>query len=98
MSEDAPDEARFLDLVAEMQAKDAGLTSVQAALLVAAEQAIARDSRTFSRIFGMAHALVLRELTTLIETRDLLHVTRRDERTMRLYYELAGGARAVIHE
>lgn len=87
MSEDAADEARFLALVAAAQAKDPDLTSVQAAILIAAGQGIACDSRSFARIFGVAHALVLRELSALIDTRDLLRVTRRDERTMRLHYE-----------
>jgi phage regulator Rha-like protein len=83
----AADEAQFLALVTAAEAKDPLLTPVQAALLVAAEQDIARDSRSFAKIFGIAHALVLRELTALIERGEVLRTVKRDERTMRLLYE-----------
>ena len=62
------------------------LTPVQAGILVAADQKIARDSRTFARIFGMAHAIVLRELNALLQSSNLLTVTKRDARTLRTHY------------
>lgn len=62
------------------------LTPVQAGILVAADQKIALDSRTFARIFGVAHAIVLRELNALLQSTDLLTVTKRDARTLRTHY------------
>ncbi|MBB2674446.1 hypothetical protein CPT32_12205 [Rhizobium sophoriradicis] len=89
MSEEASDAGRFLDLVAAAQARNAGLTSIQAGLLVAAELNIATDSRSFARKLGIAHALVLRELNALAERDDTLEIVKRDPRTMRVFYRLA---------
>lgn len=82
-----PDAEFFLHLVERTITKHSQLTPVQGAILVAAKQEIARDSRTFARLFGMAHAIVLRELNALVQSTDLLTVTRRDARTMRTHYQ-----------
>ncbi|MGO8396550.1 hypothetical protein ACC760_39140, partial [Rhizobium ruizarguesonis] len=58
---------RFLALVAAAQVRDIRLTSIQAGLLVSADLGIARDSRAFARLLGIAHSLVLRELNVLAE-------------------------------
>ncbi len=88
MSEEAFDVDRFLALVAAAQGRDVGLTSIQAGLLVAAELGIARDSRAFARLLGVAHALVLRELNDLAEREGVLQIVKRDLRTMRVHYAL----------
>ncbi|NEJ19024.1 hypothetical protein GR247_02410 [Rhizobium leguminosarum] len=88
MSEEASDVDRFLALVAAAQGRDVGLTSIQAGLLVAAELGIARDSRAFARLLGVAHALVLRELNDLAEREGVLQIVKRDLRTMRVHYAL----------
>jgi len=62
------------------------LSTLQAAVVAADEMDIAHDSRSFARIFGVAHALVLREVSALDETGTLLKVTRREPRTMRTHY------------
>ncbi|MBX4909035.1 MULTISPECIES: hypothetical protein [Rhizobium] len=80
---------RFLALVAATQDGDAALTSLQAGLLVAAELGIASDSRSFARMLGIAHALVLRDLSALTERDDKLRIVKRDPRTMRVHYSLA---------
>ncbi|WP_212733785.1 hypothetical protein [Thalassospira povalilytica] len=82
----APDAAMFLHLVERLMATQPELTPVQAGILVAAREDIARDSRTFARLFGMAHAIVLRELNALVQSGDLLTVTKRDARTLRTHY------------
>ena len=82
----APDAAMFLHLVERLMATQPELTPVQAGILVAAREDIARDSRTFARLFGMAHAIVLRELNALLQSTDLLTVTKRDARTLRTHY------------
>ncbi|MGO8113128.1 hypothetical protein AB9F43_00985 [Rhizobium leguminosarum] len=88
MSEEASEADRFLALVAAAQGRDTRLTSIQAGLLVAAELGIARDSRAFARMLGIAHSLVLRELNVLAEREGVLQIVKRDPRTMRVYYTL----------
>ena len=96
MSENEDDAELFLSLVAGMQARDSRLTPLQAALIVAAELGIARDSRTFARVVGVAHALALRELNALVNMGGPLRVTKREMRTLRTHYvprdEAAGAA------
>ncbi|MBY3088791.1 hypothetical protein E0I74_18540 [Rhizobium laguerreae] len=94
MSEEASDADRFLALVAAAQGREIRLTSIQAGLLVAAELGIARDSRAFARLLGIAHSLVLRELNVLGEREGVLQIVKRDLRTMRVHYTLPprGGA------
>lgn len=84
--EDRDQSERFLALVAERQAKDSRLTSLQAALIVAAEADIAHDTRTFARLLGVAHALVLRELNALVEMGGPLRIVKREARTLRSFY------------
>ncbi|MBA5800683.1 hypothetical protein [Rhizobium changzhiense] len=91
MSGEAAEVDRFLALVAAAQGRDNRLTSIQAGLLVAAELEIARDSRTFARMLGIAHSLVLRELNALAEREGVLQIVKRDLRTMRVYYTLPPG-------
>ncbi|ASR09840.1 hypothetical protein CHY08_22150 (plasmid) [Rhizobium leguminosarum bv. viciae] len=86
MNEEASDADRFLALVAAAQGRDIRLTSIQAGLLVAAELGIARDSRAFARLLGIAHSLVLRELSDLAEREGVLQIVKRDLRTMRVHY------------
>ncbi|MGO7332248.1 hypothetical protein [Rhizobium leguminosarum] len=88
MSEGASDADRFLALVAAAQGRDNELTSIQASLLVAAELGIARDTRTFARMLGIAHSLVLREVNALAEREGVLQIVKRDTRTMRVHYTL----------
>lgn len=88
MSEEASEVDRFLALVAATQGRDARLTSIQAGLLVAAQLGIARDSRAFARMLGVAHSLVLRELNALAEREGVLQIVKRDPRTMRVHYTL----------
>ncbi|ABC94305.1 hypothetical conserved protein (plasmid) [Rhizobium etli CFN 42] len=89
MSSEAIGADRFLALVAAAQDRDIGLTSIQAGLLVAAELGIASDSRSFARMLGIAHALVLRDLGALAERGDMVEIVKRDARTMRVHYRLA---------
>ncbi|NNU37810.1 hypothetical protein G9X64_15180 [Rhizobium sophorae] len=91
MNEEASDVDRFLALVAAAQGRDNRLTSIQAGLLVTAELGIAGDSRTFARMLGIAHSLVLRELNALAEHEGVLQIVKRDPRTMRVHYKLPPG-------
>ncbi len=59
------------------------LSALGAGLLAALHLDVASDSRTFSRLLGIEHALVLREITGLSAEGGLLTVLSRDPRTQR---------------
>lgn len=81
--EDAISEEQFLQMVSAVCAADASLTPIGAALLVAIHAGLAKDTRTFARKLGIAHALVLREVASLSGNGGLLTVIGRNERTQR---------------
>jgi len=87
------DPAAFLERV-ELLRAGAGrdLTPLAAAILLASHEGAAADSRSFARIFGVAHALVLRECTAMLGA-GLLREVNRDERNQRLAYAI--GAEGV---
>jgi hypothetical protein len=88
VTKEAPEADDFLALVATAQEGDPALSPLQAAILVAAQHDIASDSRSFARLLGVEHALVLRELLALAERGDVLTITKRDPRTLRSFYQL----------
>jgi hypothetical protein len=79
-----PDPDRFMALAARLQQQDPRLSGVQAGMVVALDLGIAKDSRSFSRLFGIEHSIVLRELTDIPGA--WLQVTSKDERTLRTFY------------
>ena len=86
MSEDAREEfteEEFLKVVSALNTQAPELSSLAAAILAALHFDIAKDSRTFSRKFDIAHALVLREVSALSDDLDLLTVMARNPRTQR---------------
>jgi hypothetical protein len=84
----APDPDAFMALTERLAGDDPRLTMLGAALLAALQMDIARDSRSFARTFGVAHALVLRELSALERCDDRIRLVSRDARTMRSHYVL----------
>ncbi len=90
-------EEQFLASVAEVCAVEPVFSQIGAAVLVAINLGIARDSRTFSRIFGVAHALVLREISDLSTgDRAVLKVISRNDRTQRTELALAESGRQLL--
>ena len=83
------DSEQFMDRVARLCTAQPDLTPIQAGIIIAAQHDIARDSRTFARLLGLAHALVLREITKLCDQSHLT-ITKQDARTLRTFYEMAG--------
>lgn len=93
------DEAAFIALSEALAGR--GLGMLAAMLLAAAEMGIAADSRSFARIFGVEHALVLRELVAMEHEFGehevgLITAIRRDERSQRLHFRLTPAAVALI--
>ena len=64
---------------------DPTLSSLAAGILAGLALDIAHDSRSFARLLGVEHALVLREVDQLAATFRLA-VTGRDARTSRVSY------------
>lgn len=80
----------FMDRARSLLARDPGRLSPLGAGLVAALQlGITTDSRGFSRLMGIEHALVLREIGRLSGPDGLLVVTDRHPRTLRTSLALA---------
>ncbi|MET3660407.1 hypothetical protein [Aquamicrobium ahrensii] len=86
MTRAEPDAGAFVAIAEGLARLDQRLSILQAGFLAAAHLGIAHDSRSFSRLLGIEHALVLREITALSEAGDLLEVTRRNARTMRSFF------------
>jgi hypothetical protein len=98
---DEVSEDQFMRIVATICASDPSLTPVGAALLAAHHLGIAKDSRTFSRKLGIAHALVLREISGISGDGGFLTIIGRNERTHRVELALTDkGERlaALIYE
>ncbi|WP_313616976.1 hypothetical protein [Agrobacterium sp.] len=79
---------RFMAMVDKMmETAPDGVDATGAALLAAIHLGIGADSRSLSKKLGIAHALVLREITALSGT--YLTVTKRDDRTQRTFVTLS---------
>ncbi len=68
------DEAEYMRLVEALKAEAGRLSGLGAGIVAGLALDIASDSRTFARVFGLAHALVLRELTALAQTGDYVRI------------------------
>lgn len=85
---DSPSEEDFLALVEAIRSQDARLSPLGAGIIAAISEGIADDSRTFARLFGIAHALVLREINLLCGPDAPIEMVRRDARTQRAHLNL----------
>lgn len=93
-AQDVSEEA-FLAGVAELCAAAPSLSQVGAAILLALHLGICSDSRTFARLFGIEHALVLRAVTELTEA-NLLAVSDRNPRTQRTTFGLTSASKDLL--
>ncbi|MFC4625852.1 hypothetical protein ACFO1V_11625 [Daeguia caeni] len=74
-------------LVERLQAAEPQFSRIGAGILAALALGFADDSRSFARQFGIAHALILRELAGLSCHDAWLTILRRDPRTQRTWYQ-----------
>ncbi len=81
-------EAQFLAYADALRAQDPALSPIMAGIVAAVFQGIADDSRSFSKLFGIAHALVLREINLLSGPDAPIEITDRDARTQRTHIKL----------
>lgn len=96
MTEPPADAETFLAVTDSIAALQPGLSTLEAGILAALHLALAADSRSFARIFGVEHALVLRGVEILSGEAGLLAVTARNPRTQRSRYEPTEAGRAVL--
>ncbi|KAB2697868.1 hypothetical protein F9K79_15470 [Ochrobactrum sp. Kaboul] len=85
--------ADYMALVEKLAGHAQDLSSLGAGIVAALALGVASDSRSFARVLGVAHALVLREVNLLGADGGYIVITQRDPRTQRTRYELspAGG-------
>lgn len=96
MSEPSADAQTFLtatDTIAELRTD---LSMLEAGLLAGLHLKLASDSRSFARVFGVEHALVLRALDSLSGTTALVTLTDRDNRTQRTRYAPSETGEALL--
>ncbi len=99
MSADPDDEIteeRFLGAVSALSSEEPALSQLGAAILAALRFGIAKDSRTFSRKFDIAHALVLREIAALSDDAGFFQVVGRNPRTQRTELALTESALQLL--
>ena len=90
------DATDYMALVDAIEAQSGRISRLGAGILAAAVLEIASDSRSFARILGVAHALVLREIAALSADGGYISIRQRDERTQRTKYALnAAGVRLI---
>jgi hypothetical protein len=90
-------EEQFLAAVSAIRFIMPDLSPIGAAILVAIDFGVARDSRSFSNKLGIEHALVIREITALSSTElGLLTISRRNERTQRTEFAQTAKAQELV--
>lgn len=94
-SEPPADAETFLAATDTVAALRPDLSLLEAGLLAGLHLGLAQDSRSFARIFGVEHALVLRAVAGLTAD-SLLTVTARDHRTQRTRYAASPTGSAVL--
>ncbi|VDC20149.1 hypothetical protein [Pseudogemmobacter humi] len=94
MSDPAGDCLRLTDAL--LDHGPPALSPLGAGILAAHALGIAADSRSFARIFGIAHALVLRECVALAAEAGLIEPLRQDARSQRLHYRPSAPGEALL--
>ena len=97
MSE-APDSNLFMSRVdALLREETLQVSALGAGIVVAIDMGIA-DSRSFSRLLGVEHALVLREIADLSGPEGLIQVTGRQPKTLRTSLALSDRGALLLRE
>ncbi len=95
MSEPAADAETFLAATDTIAALRPELSLLEAGILAGLHLGLAADSRSFARIFGVEHALVLRAVEGL-SGQSLLTVIAREGRTQRTRYAASETGSAML--
>ncbi|WP_422718082.1 hypothetical protein [Falsochrobactrum tianjinense] len=92
------EEAEYMALVDLLEAASGKISRLGAGIIAALALDIASDSRSFARLLGVAHALVLREVALLGEEGSYIAIRQRDARTQRIRYELSRAGERLLEE
>ena len=90
-------EVEFIGTVEELQTRRPDLSRLEAGLLAAPHLGLSPDTRSFARIFDVAHAHVLRALSRLDEAGRVAG-TERDPRTQRTHFAPTDEARTLFRQ
>ena len=91
-----PDSELFMSRVeALLTGREQQITPLTAGMVVAIDLGIA-DSRSFSRLLGVEHALVLREIADQSGPDGLIVVTARNEKTLRTSLALSARGSLLV--
>ncbi|NNU61689.1 hypothetical protein HKX02_15755 [Ochrobactrum soli] len=88
--------ADYMALVERLVATSENLSPFGAGIIAALALGVAADSRTFGRVLGIEHALVLREVNLLGADGGYIRISQRDPRTQRTRYELSPVGRQLV--
>ncbi len=88
--------ADYMALVEKLAGDAQNLSSLGAGIIAALALGVASDSRSFARVLGVAHALVLREVNLLGADGGYIVITQRDPRTQRTRYELSPAGQQLV--
>lgn len=91
-----PTDAETFLAVTDTIAALSDLDRLESGLLAGLHLGLATDTRSFARIFGVAHALVLRALETVSGPEGLLTVIERNPRTQRTRYGVSEAGQLVL--
>lgn len=91
-------EAEFLAFVDRIEKGNDRISRLGAGIIAALQLGIANDSRSFARLLGVAHALVLREVSILGQDEKFIIIERRDTRTQRVHYSLSPSGRKLLEK
>lgn len=90
-------QADFIGAVDTLRERRPDLTRIEAGLLAAPHLGLSADTRSFAKVFDLAHAHVLRALSNLDEA-GLVTVTERDPRTQRTRFAPTDAGRTLFAE
>ncbi|MCB4768709.1 hypothetical protein LGR54_08850 [Ancylobacter sp. Lp-2] len=86
----------FMDEVSALVEEQPELSPLDAGVLVALEHGVARDTRAFAKLFGIAHALVLRAASELEDRFGLVVADPRQERSQRRHLSLTPAGHLLL--
>jgi hypothetical protein len=72
------------------------LSDIGPMILAASYLNIANDTRSFARKFEQAHALVIREVSSLVRELEVLDSEDKSEKSSRVFYQLNDAGRALF--
>ncbi|OJF91298.1 hypothetical protein [Pararhizobium antarcticum] len=86
----------FIDRVEAIRQQETYLSPLAAGIVVALSMDIASDSRSLAKALGIAHALVLREISLMTGPATLVNIRARDARTQRTHLILSEKGTSIL--